>query len=229
MFQIHTYQEVSISDKMSGRRTPEMFDRWADTYDDMLKFSKTSFPFAGYDKVLDRIVNLSTPKAGMRILDLGIGTGELAKRFSKFDCEIWGLDFSSRMLELASEKIPSARLLLSDIASEWPSELSCRFDRVVSAYTLHHFNLDEKVQIIRRIMNELLVEKGVLVIGDISFQSFFELEEARKELGAEWDDSEFYWSADTIQMMTRRTGIYVTYEQVSFCGGIYLILSSEHL
>ena len=214
---------------MNGRRTPDMFDRWAPTYDDMLKLSKDSFPFAGYDTVLDRIVELATPRDGMRILDLGIGTGELAKRFADYNCEIWGLDFSERMLELAAKKIPSANLIKSDIGSRWPEELSCKFDRVVSAYTLHHFNLDEKLQIIRRIMNELILTKGALVIGDVSFRSFFELGEARKELVDDWDDNEFYWSADTVKMMTRGTGFYVTYEQVSFCGGVYVVISSEHL
>ena len=67
------------------------------------------------------------------------------------------------------------------------------------------------------------------MIGDVSFRSFFELGEARKELVDDWDDNEFYWSADTVKMMTRGTGFYVTYEQVSFCGGVYVVISSEHL
>ncbi len=213
---------------MSPRRTPEMFDKWASTYDDMLEFSKESFPFSGYENILNRIVELCAPQPGMKILDLGIGTGELAKRFVDYNCEIWGMDFSDRMLELAAKKISSANLIKCDIGSKWPSELS-NFDRVVSAYTLHHFKLDEKIGIIRRIMNETLVERGRLVVGDVSFRSFYELGQARKELADEWDDSEFYWAADTIQMMTRGTGIYVTYEQVSFCGGVYAIISSEHL
>ena len=109
---------------MNGRRTPDMFDRWAPTYDDMLKFSKDSFPFAGYDDILDRIVELATPTDGMRILDLGIGTGELAKRFVDYNCEIWGLDFSEQMLELAAKKIPSAILseLLIKAATEQSNE-----------------------------------------------------------------------------------------------------------
>jgi ubiquinone/menaquinone biosynthesis C-methylase UbiE len=214
---------------MNRRRTPDMFDRWALTYDEMLEFSKDSFPFAGYDGVLDRIVELSSPRDGMRILDMGIGTGELAKRFLNYNCEVWGFDFSERMLELAGKKIPSAHLIKGDIGSKWPEELSPKFDRVVSAYTLHHFNLDEKLQIIRRILNELLLPKGILVIGDVSFSDFTELGKTRTKLIDEWDDNEFYWAADTIKMMTHGTDIYVTYEQVSFCGGIYVVISSEHL
>ncbi len=214
---------------MTPRRTPEMFDRWAATYDDMIEYSKNSFPFAGYDQLLDRIVELCSPRPGMKILDLGIGTGGLAKRFVEYDCEIYGMDFSGRMLELAGQKLPKATLIQGDIGSEWPSELSLKFDRVVSTYTIHHFDTNEKIDLIHRIIDELLIENGVLIIGDISFRTSAERSQARKKLGAEWDDSEFYWAADIIQTMMRGTGVIIAYEQVSWCGGIYIILSSEDL
>jgi putative AdoMet-dependent methyltransferase len=139
------------------------------------------------------------------------------------------MDFSGQMLELAGKKVPSATLVQGDIGSEWPSELFIKFDRIVSAYTIHHFNTDEKIDIIRRIVTEHLMEKGVLVIGDISFRTITDRNQARTKLGAEWDDSEFYWAADVIQTMLRGTGVIITYEQVSWCGGIYIILSSEDL
>ena len=214
---------------MTPRRTPEMFDRWAATYDDMIEYSKSSFPFAGYDQLIDRIAQLCSPKPGMKILDLGIGTGELAKRFVEYGCEIYGMDFSGQMLELAARKVPTATLVQGDIGSEWPSELQLKFDRIVSAYTIHHFDTNEKIDIIRRIIDQHLMEKGVLILGDISFRTSAERSQYRKKLGPEWDDSEFYWAADIIQTMMRGTGVIIAYEQVSWCGGIYIIVSAEDL
>ncbi|MHA1951355.1 MAG: methyltransferase domain-containing protein, partial [Candidatus Thorarchaeota archaeon] len=86
---------------MSPERTPELFDAWAENYDYWIEISRDSFPFRGYDEVLDRIVDLSNPKPESKILDVGIGTGNLALKFVEFDCEIWGIDYSMRMLEKA--------------------------------------------------------------------------------------------------------------------------------
>ena len=120
MVQIDTNQDMSISDMMSGRRTPEMFDRWADTYDDIIETWSDSFPFKGYHRLLDRILEIACPVPSMRILDVGIGTGTLAKMFSDVGCETWGIDYSTRMLELTEKKVPDVRLLKTDVREAWP-------------------------------------------------------------------------------------------------------------
>ncbi|MHA1959562.1 MAG: class I SAM-dependent DNA methyltransferase [Candidatus Thorarchaeota archaeon] len=209
---------------MSPERTPELFDSWAEHYDDFIGSVSDRFPFAGYHQVLDRIVELSDPKPGMRVLDVGIGTGGLAKRFVEFDCEIWGIDYSSKMLEKAKEKLPDIRLLKVDIRSEWPSELRVGFDLIVSAYTIHHLNLSGKIDVINRLQKELLRDGGRIVLGDISFRSFAERAASRRELAHEWDDYEYYWAADEIKTMLWGEGVFVVYEQISFCGGVYLIV-----
>ncbi|MHA2374436.1 MAG: class I SAM-dependent methyltransferase, partial [Candidatus Thorarchaeota archaeon] len=188
---------------MSPERTPEWFDQWASYYDSFVKSESDRFPFAGYDDILDRIVELSDPEPGMKILDVGIGTGTLAQKFIKFDCEIWGIDFSPSpmMLAEAKKKVPDAHLLLVDIESGWPSELVTGFDRIVSAYVLHHFPLERKLDIIRRLQNEILAENGRIVIGDTSYPTFADRAEARKNLLDVWDDTEFYWAADVVKNM----------------------------
>ncbi|MHA1904916.1 MAG: class I SAM-dependent methyltransferase [Candidatus Thorarchaeota archaeon] len=208
---------------MSPERTPEWFDQWASYYDYYVRSESDRFPFAGYDDILDRIVELSEPKPGMKILDVGIGTGTLAQKFTEFDCEIWGIDYSPMMLAEAKKKVPDAHLLLVDIQSEWPSELMTGFDRIVSAYVLHHFPLETKLDIIRRMINELLAENGRIVIGDTSYPTFTERADARRELIDVWDDTEFYWAADTIKDRLRGGNITVCYEQTSSCAGIYLL------
>ncbi|MFW9788803.1 MAG: class I SAM-dependent methyltransferase [Candidatus Thorarchaeota archaeon] len=203
---------------MSPERTPELFDSWASSYDYFIEAGKDSFPFLGYDDVLSRVVDHANPEPGMKILDVGIGTGCLAVRFSEFDCEIWGIDYSSRMLEEARKKVPNAQLLHVDVRSEWPPQLS-EFDRVVSAYTLHHLTLEDKTEAVQRMANELLKEGGRIIIADISFPTVKTREQARKKLGYEWDDDEYYWAADEFKI----AGMDIAYEQVSRYGGVYII------
>jgi ubiquinone/menaquinone biosynthesis C-methylase UbiE len=58
-------------------RTP-LFDGWAENYDATI--APTRFPFGGYDQVLDKVVRLAEVAPRMQVLDLGIGTGNLAVR-----------------------------------------------------------------------------------------------------------------------------------------------------
>ncbi|MHA2063557.1 MAG: class I SAM-dependent methyltransferase [Candidatus Thorarchaeota archaeon] len=211
---------------MTPERNPEFFDRWAADYDWFVDDVANRFPFDGYDKILNRIVELSDPQPGMRILDIGIGTGNLAARFVEKDCEIWGIDFSGKMLEEAKKKVPSAHMVQVDVLSDWPSELEIGFDRIVSAYVFHHFNLETKIEVINRILNELLRDNGVIIIGDTSYPSFSARASARKELIDVWDDTEFYWAADEVKLMMRGQGAHIVYEQISSCGGVYLIISA---
>ena len=208
---------------MCPERTPEMFDAWALDYDNYIGIGKLSFPFSGYDSVLDRIVELANPKPGLKILDIGIGTGNLAQKFLEYECEIWGIDYSSRMLEEAKKKLPNVKLVLADIMSEWPSDLRIGFDRIVSAYTLHHLRIEGKVTAVQRMAKELLRENGRLIIGDISFLTAEARVKARANLETVWDDDEYYWAADEFKDMMLGNGFTIDYEQISEYGGIYII------
>jgi putative AdoMet-dependent methyltransferase len=208
---------------MCPERTPELFDSWASSYDYFIEMGKDSFPFLGYDAVLKRVVEIASPQPSMKILDVGIGTGLLAQRFLEFDCEIWGIDYSSRMLEEAKKKVPGAHLLQVDIRSQWPSELKTGFERIVSAYTLHHLRLNDKLETIRRMAEELLRESGIIIVADVSFPTVKIRRQARIELGRDWDDDEYYWAADEVEI----EGLYIDYEQVSKYGGIYTVTWSS--
>ncbi|WP_442909458.1 class I SAM-dependent methyltransferase [Holdemanella sp.] len=43
-------------------------------------------------------------------MDIGFGTGTLTTKLYEQGCSIYGQDFSSRMIELSSEKMPNAHL-----------------------------------------------------------------------------------------------------------------------
>jgi putative AdoMet-dependent methyltransferase len=199
----------------------EEFDEWAEHYDQSVTNTQ-SFPFTGYEDVLDKVVEIAASHPDMKILDLGIGTGNLALRFDALGCEIWGTDFSAAMLEKARPKLPKAHLYQADLRSDWPSELNRRFDRIVSAYVFHHFELGVKIQIAKQLVRKYLESGGRLIIADIAFRNQRALEAVKNAAGDEWED-EFYWLADESTAALTQIGLRVEYIQVSSCAGIFTL------
>jgi putative AdoMet-dependent methyltransferase len=196
------------------------FDPWAETYDrDVVTYS--DFPFAGYEQVLERVVARAEVRPGMDVLDLGTGTGNLAVRFAEKGCNLWCTDFSEPMLAKARAKLPQALFICHDLRVDWPGELDLRFDRIVSGYVFHHFELEKKVSLCKELITLRLVPEGRLVIADLSFPSQAALNEFKKGI-PDWED-EFYWLADESVLALTNAGLNVTYEQVSPCAGVYQV------
>lgn len=105
-----------------------LFDRWAGAYDNAVHF-ETGFQFSGYDRVLDEIMRLANTNPGMRVLDLGTGTGNLAARFAACGCTVVGLDPSPEMLAAARRKVPNARFVQTDLRRDLEPLHGQRFDR----------------------------------------------------------------------------------------------------
>jgi putative AdoMet-dependent methyltransferase len=206
---------MSTSDRKS------LFDNWARHYDTGVWCSQGAFPFDGYEEVLDEAARLADVKPKMRILDLGIGTGNLAERLVGHGCTVWGLDFSAEMLARARAKLPELRLVQADLLGAWPAELPQRFDRVVSAYVLHEFDLATKIGLIQRIVSRHLSAAGHLVVADIAFPSVEVRAEAAERLVGQWDEDEFYWAADESIAAASEAGLRTTYRQISTYGGVF--------
>ncbi len=199
-----------------------LFDEWADRYDETVR-SSHGFPFAGYDATLARVAALAGVEGCHRVLDLGIGTGNLATRLADSGCEIWGLDISPKMLRAAQEKLPRARLVRGDVTAGWPSDLPERFDRIVSGYVFHHFDLAAKVDLLSRLLRDHCSLCGRVVVGDISFPTASNLVEARREWERLMDPEEYYWIADEAIKACEQAGLRVEYEQVSAFAGVFIL------
>lgn len=194
------------------------FDAWAEDYD--RDVADDALPFTGYRQVLAEVVRQADPAPGMSVLDLGVGTGNLAALFAPLGCDLWCTDFSTAMLARAAAKLPSARFFRHDLRRPFPPALRRRFDRIVSAYVFHHFELSEKTQIIRRLVHDHLAPGACLVIADVAFPTAEALDACRAAAGAAWED-EPYWIAAKGMHALEGDGMRVQYVQVSECAGVF--------
>jgi putative AdoMet-dependent methyltransferase len=196
------------------------FDGWASSYDlDVL--AEAQFPFTGYQQALDTVLKLAAPQPGMRVLDIGTGTANLAALFVTLGCHLWGTDFSPAMLEQAQRKLPQAKFVLADVRHGWSPELPPIFERIVSAYVFHHFNLAEKVRLLTG-LSAHIEPAGRLVIADIAFPDQAGMEQVCRLAGDEWED-EYYWLADETILAVRQAGLCATFTPVSTCAGVFVM------
>jgi len=133
---------------------------------------------------------------------------------------IWGLDFSGPMLEKARVKLPNAILSQTDIAGDWPANFQRRYDSVISVYTFHHFPMEEKVKLIRRLLKENLLPGGRLTIGDIAFNNSEDEDDLRRTMRDEWEQ-EYYWLADETIVELSANEKTAHYTKISSCAGVF--------
>ena len=115
------------------------FDRWAEDYDADVARSdgEGSYPFAGYQRVLDAIARRVLERGTPRVLDLGFGTGTLTERLYWAGCQVFGQDFSPEMLSAARRKMPEAQLFPGDLSHGLAPELAGQdYDCIVATHLL---------------------------------------------------------------------------------------------
>jgi putative AdoMet-dependent methyltransferase len=207
---------------MSNVNRTKLFNDWAATYDHSV-INTDDFPFAGYEQVLDEIVRQSHVQTDSLVLDVGTGTGNVAKRFVAEGCTVWGIDFSLEMIVQAQAKVPQATFVQTDILGSWPDAVNQTFDVIVAAYVLHEFDDVTKLQFIRRLLQHHLPPMGRIVIGDIAFTTTQAREQAHQQLKNQWDEDEHYWAADEMLELSKDVGLEAEYLQVSWCAGVFVI------
>ncbi len=197
------------------------FDRWAGNYDESIANRLDSFPFEGYYDLLSSIVALSEPGAGLRVIDVGVGTALLSEELDRQGCEVYGVDFSNQMLAEARLRIPDGRFDLVDVSEAHLGAFNNeRFDRIVSSYFFHHLSSPQKIEFIKRSFRDNLSPSGKIIIGDVGFENEKEFELARIRAGRLWDENEYYIVGDGIVLSLAAEGITAQYKQVSSCAGI---------
>ena len=132
-------------------------DRFGSAADDYARY-RADFPAAG----IDRMVALGVGTPGQRLLDLGCGTGTLARQFAARECTVTGVDVDARMLAAARSLAVVAGLQVAwwECPAEDTGLPSASFDVVTAAQCWHWFDGEAAAGEVRR----LLVAGGLVAV-----------------------------------------------------------------
>ncbi len=194
------------------------FDLWADDYDKSVGLSDEdgTYPFAGYKAILNEIYNRVLNASAKTVLDIGFGTGTLTSKLYEQGCTIYGQDFSDRMIALAQDKMPHARLFQGDFSNGLVEALmQQKYDAIIATYSLHHLTDMQKVTFLESLLLRLN-EGGCIYIGDVAFENRAALQKCMQETGDEWDGEEIYFVYDEIKAHFHS----LRFEQMSECAGL---------
>lgn len=194
------------------------FDVWADGYDESVRLAdeNDAYPFAGYATILKEIYGRVCASGAKAVLDIGFGTGTLAGQLYQQGCDVFGQDFSSRMIQLAQGKMPRAQLYQGDFSLGLVQELKQqRYDAIIATYALHHLTDEQKVAFLQELL-PLLQDNGCIYVGDVAFATRAQLEQCKAQAGDDWDASEIYFVYDELKQAFPQ----LRFEPVSHCAGL---------
>jgi putative AdoMet-dependent methyltransferase len=200
----------------------ELFDVWSTGYDPA---ADDAFPFGAYEAVLDRVAERVAERAPSRVLELGIGTGNLTRRI--LEClpavAVVGIDFSREMSKRAAAAVPSVKLVEHDLAVlPLPPEAGgC--DLAALTYVLHEFPAEHQLRLLTELLDATLMEGGACVIGDVSFPDAVAREAARVALADRWDPEEHYLALDEFAEGAQALGLRVGAEQIGSHAGVLVV------
>ncbi len=145
-----------------------------------------------YDRILDKIFHydrkeavslFNLRKSGLRILDLGCGTGLNFKYFPN-NVEVYGVDFSKDMLKKACEKkikLRNKNIKLFLMNAESLKFKDNFFDRAILSYSLRLFSHPNKV--LNEVSRVLKKNSKIIVIDKFKNKFSFVLNPFTKILG----------------------------------------------
>jgi ubiquinone/menaquinone biosynthesis C-methylase UbiE len=134
-----------------------------------------------YDKVFEPInkglrligLRMFLPKKGMSILDVGCGTGTHLDFYKRYNCNLYGIDTSPAMIEVAKQRLGKEANLYLGSASEMPYP-DDSFDLVLSMLVLHEMDPPTRFAVLDEI-KRVMKYTGRLLLIDFnpgSIQSF---------------------------------------------------------
>lgn len=119
-----------MSENQQTRKVQEGYDIWSVHYDSYpnptVAIDEISFP------------NMWRHHSGVKVLEIGCGTGRHTQKFVKAGNTVVGIDMSSGMLEIARGKIPNEKVIFIEGDFVTMSGLAHDFDVVVESLVLEH-------------------------------------------------------------------------------------------
>ena len=119
----------------------------------------------GYEELQEETALATEGLRATRILELGVGTGETARRVLARHpgAHLTGIDVSEEMLEEARRRLPDADLRVARLEDPLPEG---PFDLVVSTLAVHHLDAAGKADLFRRVA-AALAPGGRFVLADV--------------------------------------------------------------
>ena len=106
-----------------------------------------------------------------KILELGCGSGNLAKFFLDYKYEYTGLDISKEMIEIAKELVPDGNFIIGDMRN---LELDEKYEAViVTGRTFTHMTTNHDVMFALNSIHEVLEKEGWLLFDNFDAHTIF--------------------------------------------------------
>lgn len=131
------------------------YRRVAGVYDGIFEPMNRGLRFLG--------LRMFKPRDSMKVLDVGCGTGTHLEIYKKSGCELYGIDTSPSMLEIARNRLGEDAHLHLDDATHMPFE-DQTFDLVLSMLVLHEMNQGTRLSTIAEMKRVLKTEGRIMLV-----------------------------------------------------------------
>ena len=144
------------------------FDALGSTYEDVYGKNQGQLDFV--QKSIDLLKsNNSSPT----VLDVGVGTGRpTSVMAAEAGCQIWGNDYSEKMVEIASKNIPGGKFAHAHILDYEPPSSQPSFDGVFSVFVGHGMKEDEMRRFVAEKLSKWVKQGGYLFMGTFLLDAF---------------------------------------------------------
>jgi 2-polyprenyl-3-methyl-5-hydroxy-6-metoxy-1,4-benzoquinol methylase len=146
---------------------PNMNIDWGKTSEDYAKY-RPGPPQSFYKKLSALDVGLNKQK----ILDIGTGTGVIAREFAKQGCEVTGTDISKEQINMARSLAEKDNLEINFLVSS-SEEINFpknSFDVIIANQCFLYFDVEK----VKPIFEKILKPNGVLVLSHFSWMPFLD-------------------------------------------------------
>jgi len=128
--------------------TPDFWKKYFTVYDTLNRAP-------AYTDFIDDVLKVVDPKPGEKILDAGIGTGNLAVKMAERGAIVTGIDFSPVALAIAKKKIPSLETHEVDLTKGLGKFEDNYFDVIVSSNVLYNIPRNQRDFVVKEFKRKL--------------------------------------------------------------------------
>jgi ubiquinone/menaquinone biosynthesis C-methylase UbiE len=109
-------------------------------------------------------IRMFRPRKGMNILDVGCGTGSHLELYQRYECNLYGIDLSPSMLEVARLRLGDSIQLDLGSATNMPYD-DHKFDLIISMLSLHEMGHQTRSGVLSE-MKRVLKDDGRILLID---------------------------------------------------------------